>query len=103
MTEQQKMLAGLPYDAMDDRLLKQRMHAKANCHAFNLADPTIPDARMEILKKLLKINGEAHFEPNFFCDYGVSTHQFIKLGCDEHVLKISAPYSQPLYIKPFCS
>ncbi|WP_019612930.1 sugar O-acetyltransferase [Psychromonas ossibalaenae] len=74
MTEQEKMLAGLPYDAWDELLLKQRKTAKSTCHAFNLADPTLFEERMDILRGLLDIKGNAHFEPNFFCDYGYNIH-----------------------------
>jgi maltose O-acetyltransferase len=70
MTEKEKMLAGLPYDAWDETLLKNRMNAKAVCHQFNLADPTKLNERMAILKGLLCIKDQAHMEPNFFCDYG---------------------------------
>ncbi|PQJ89220.1 sugar O-acetyltransferase [Aliivibrio sifiae] len=70
MTEKEKMLAGLPYDAWDEILLNDRMNAKVQCHQFNLADPTKLDERVGILKKLLCIKDNAHMEPNFFCDYG---------------------------------
>lgn len=70
MTEKEKMLSGLPYDAWDKTLLNDRMNAKATCHKFNLSDPTKLDERMAILKGLLYIKDQAHMEPNFFCDYG---------------------------------
>ncbi len=76
MTEKEKMLAGLPYDAWDEVLLKERMHAKTVCHQFNQFDPTRLDERMAILSGLLSIQGLAHIEPNFFCDYGYN----IELG-----------------------
>lgn len=76
MTEKEKMLAGLPYDAWDETLLKDRMNAKAACHRFNLADPVKLDERMAILKELVSFQGQAHMEPNFFCDYGYN----IKIG-----------------------
>lgn len=70
MSEKEKMLAGHPYNAWDDVLLKDRMNAKAVCHQFNLADPTQQNERMALLKGLLLIKDQAHMEPNFFCDYG---------------------------------
>lgn len=78
MTEKENMLAGIPYDAWDEALLKDRMNAKAICHQFNLADPTKLDERMLILKDLLNIKDSAHMEPNFFCDYGYN----IEIGSD---------------------
>ncbi|MDX2321297.1 MAG: maltose acetyltransferase domain-containing protein, partial [Moritella sp.] len=70
MTEKEKMLAGLPYDAWQEELLQDRMKAKSICHQFNLYDPVKLDERMAILKGLLSITDNAHVEPNFFCDYG---------------------------------
>ena len=70
MTEKEKMLAGLPYDAWVTELHDDRMRAKSLCHQFNMADPTDLEARMSILAGLLCIKDKAHMEPNFFCDYG---------------------------------
>ncbi|MBY6211893.1 sugar O-acetyltransferase [Microbulbifer agarilyticus] len=76
MTEKEKMLAGLPYDAWDEVLLSERMTAKAICHSFNAYDPAKLDERMALLSNLLTIDGRAHIEPNFYCDYGYN----IRLG-----------------------
>ncbi len=70
MTEKEKMLAGLPYDAWDPELHEDRMRAKSMCHRFNMADPTDLAGRMAILAGLLSIKDKAHIEPVFFCDYG---------------------------------
>ncbi|MDO6748712.1 maltose acetyltransferase domain-containing protein, partial [Gilvimarinus sp. 1_MG-2023] len=72
MTEREKMLAGLPYNAWDNELLQARLLAKSVCHAFNQADPRQPAARMALLDGLLTLHGSAYIEPNFFCDYGVN-------------------------------
>ncbi|MBY6188802.1 sugar O-acetyltransferase [Microbulbifer agarilyticus] len=70
------MLAGLPYDAWDEVLLSERMTAKAICHSLNAYDPAKLDERMALLSNLLTIDGRAHIEPNFYCDYGYN----IRLG-----------------------
>jgi len=70
MTEKEKMLLGLPYEAWNEELIKDRMLAKAACHQFNMHDPTQVDERMAILRKIITFKGKAHIEPNFFCDYG---------------------------------
>ena len=70
MTEKEKMLSGLPYDSWDSKLVSDRLHAKTVCHKFNLFDPTNLVERMSLLRDILSIQGEAHIEPNFFCDYG---------------------------------
>ncbi|UJF17665.1 sugar O-acetyltransferase [Vibrio sp. SS-MA-C1-2] len=73
-TEKEKMLAGLAYNAWDDELTQNRMRAKSICHQFNMADPTQLTERMKIVKSLLSFQGEAHMEPNFYCDYGFNIH-----------------------------
>lgn len=70
MTEKDKMLAGLPYDAWDTELFNDRMQAKSLCHQFNQADPVKTTNRMALLTDLLRCKGSVHIEPNFFCDYG---------------------------------
>lgn len=81
MTEKEKMLSGLPYDAWDKTLLNDRMNAKAVCHKFNLADPTQLNERMAILKGLLCIKDQAHMEPNFFVTMAI-------------ILKLAATFTQ---------
>lgn len=76
MTEKEKMLAGLPYEAWDDVLFQERMHAKTICHQFNAYDPVKRDERMALIKDLLVCKGNVYMEPNFFCDYGYN----IELG-----------------------
>ena len=76
MTEKEKMLAGLPYEAWDEQLFNERMNAKAICHKFNLHDPRERDERMTLLASLLTMKGNAYMEPNFYCDYGYN----IELG-----------------------
>ncbi|WP_275668933.1 sugar O-acetyltransferase [Photobacterium phosphoreum] len=70
MNEKDKMLAGLTYNAGDEQLSIDRMHAKSVCHRFNMTDPVQLHAQMALLKSLLIIKDRAHIEPNFFCDYG---------------------------------
>jgi acetyltransferase-like isoleucine patch superfamily enzyme len=73
MTEKEKMLAGMIYDANNDaELERERTRAKALCHEFNSVSPTEPDRQREILKKLLgKTHGDSFtIQPSFWCDYG---------------------------------
>lgn len=76
VTEKQKMLAGQPYDAWDEELVRERMHAKSVCHRFNQFAPTSLVERMGLLLGILSLRDKAHIEPNFFCDYGYN----IKIG-----------------------
>ncbi|MDO6707267.1 sugar O-acetyltransferase [Photobacterium sp. 1_MG-2023] len=70
MTEKEKMMAGLPYNARDGALIADRKAAKLMCHRFNLADPGDTEARMAILAAQVQFQGNAHMEPSFYCDYG---------------------------------
>jgi maltose O-acetyltransferase len=76
MTEKEKMLAGLPYEAWDEQLLNERMNAKEICHKFNQYDPSKREERMALLAGLLAMKGKAYMEPHFYCDHGYN----IELG-----------------------
>lgn len=70
MTEQEKMLAGLPYDPMDSELIKGRKKAKLVCFQFNQTPPNQARRRKELLSDLLNHQGKFYIEPDFYCDYG---------------------------------
>lgn len=72
MTEKEKMLAGLLYDAnYDVELLKDRNAAKELCFTYNTLPPSKSDEREAIINKLFAKTGERFcIEPSFFCDYG---------------------------------
>ena len=55
MTEKEKMLAGMIYDAnYDDELLKERTIAKDLCFEYNyLIKPSEVEKQNEILKKII--------------------------------------------------
>lgn len=79
MTEKEKMLSGLVYDANNDKSLEaERTRAKALCHAFNMLSPTEADKGREILRRLFgKTAGDKFLiQPTFWCDYGYN----IELG-----------------------
>ena len=72
MTEMEKALAGLLYDANNDAgLIEQRHAAKDALFEFNNTPPRQLEKRREILRKLLgKTAGAFHIEAPFNCDYG---------------------------------
>ena len=73
MTEREKMLAGLGYDARDPELTAERRAARAALSDFNAE--LDEDRRMAVLGELLGSFGEGSFvEAPFFCDYGTNTH-----------------------------
>ena len=72
MTEKEKMLKGLLYDAnYDAQLLDERAHAKSLCFSFNHLAPQDTSKRQSILRELFGKTPEHFFvEQPFYCDYG---------------------------------
>ncbi len=72
MTEKEKMLAGLPYSAVDAQLLKELNECKDIIHQYNELLPSKRAERTAMLKALLGSVGDDNILINqpFYCDYG---------------------------------
>lgn len=70
MTEKEKMLSGMSYNAMDTELFRDRVYAKRLCKKFNELEPDLLKERELLLKELFQTENTCYIEPNFFCDYG---------------------------------
>lgn len=72
MTEKEKMLGHMLYDANNDRtLLKERAEAKELCFEYNQLRPSDVDGQQRVMKELLgKTNGAFCIVAPFWCDYG---------------------------------
>lgn len=71
MTEKEKMINGMMYDANCEELLQDRIDAKEKCYDYNNLRPSETAKRTEQMKKILgKIKGDFTIEPSFVCDYG---------------------------------
>lgn len=72
MTEKEKMLQGLLYDANNDRaLIKERTRCKELCLQYNNLPYSDEKQKKVLLKEILgKIGQKYVIEPNFYCDYG---------------------------------
>ena len=72
MTEKEKMLAGLPYSAVDVQLLKELNECKDVVHRYNELLPSMRAERTAMLKSLLGHVGDDNILINqpFYCDYG---------------------------------
>lgn len=84
MTEREKMLAGLPYDAGDPDLRAGRARAAA----LSVLLRTEPDAevRRRAANELIRAaDNDAEISPGFFCDYGVNIvmgrRAFVNANC----------------------
>ena len=77
MTEKEKMLRGMLYDADDSALCADRVRAKELCHAYNQLRPSDAAGMRELLQQLLGKTGETFcVTAPFWCDYGYN----IRLG-----------------------
>lgn len=72
MTEKEKMIAGLVYDATDPVLHKGLQATREALHEFNMLHPSETQRMKEILKGLLGATADDEFLINqpFRCDYG---------------------------------
>ena len=71
MSEREKMVAGLLYDAMDPELVAARAAVREVLDAINRGPRLSPDALRDTLAGLLAAGGETvGVEPPFFVDYG---------------------------------
>lgn len=71
MTEREKMISGLPYQAGDPELVSQRAACKDLCFAYNQLPPSHRTERRDLIRKILgRTCQHLHIEPAFWCDYG---------------------------------
>lgn len=92
LTEKEKMLAGMLYDAdHDEELVQDRIRAKDLCYDFNQLRPMRVKEQKEVMKKLLgKTEGAFQIIQPFWCDYGYNieigknffaNHNLVILDC----------------------
>lgn len=74
-TEKQKMLAGQLYNARDNELTRERIHAQGLTRILNDTLENEQAKRRALLTQLLGSAGNGIFvEPPFHCDYGYNIH-----------------------------
>ena len=76
MTEKEKMLKGMIYDAAcDTQLLEERMKCKELCRDYNDLRPSDTTGRESLLRLILgTVKGSLLVEQPFYCDYGYNVH-----------------------------
>lgn len=72
MTEKEKMLAGMIYDAnYDEDLIREREACKELCYDYNLLRPSQKEEREELIGRIFgKVKGACCVTAPFWCDYG---------------------------------
>ena len=107
MTEKEKMLAGMLYDANnDENLLKERLLCKDICYEYNNLKPSDIEAQELLMKKLLgKTKDKFSILAPFWCDYGYNieigenffaNHNCIILDCAK------VTFGDNVFIAPDC-
>ena len=86
MTEQEKMLAGRPYDASDPELAAARIRARRLTQRLSALDPANCDEHLATLRELLGGLGQGSWiEAPFYCDYGaqitLGERVFVNMAC----------------------
>lgn len=75
MTEKEKMLKGMLYDASDKELREIFHRAKDILKIFNNTNTRDLEKRTECLRSLFAFTGDnVYIEPPFYCDYGENIH-----------------------------
>lgn len=76
MTEKEKMLAGMIYDAAaDSQLVEERRRCKELCRDYNDLRPSQTGEREALLRTILgSAKGALLVEQPFYCDYGYNIH-----------------------------
>lgn len=71
MTDKEKMLKQMLYDANNEILSKERLQAKDLCHIYNQTMPSDEKKKQDILNNLIgSIGEECCIVAPFWCDYG---------------------------------
>ena len=71
MTEKEKMIQGLLYNAADPELAEDRTRAQQITKKYNQTEPTDKNLRYDLLKNFFgHIGKNCYIEPTFRCDYG---------------------------------
>ncbi len=71
MTEKEKMLAGLRYDACDKELIVELNNVKVLCQQYNNLLPTDFVSRKAMIKQILgQADDDTFINQPFYCDYG---------------------------------
>lgn len=75
MTEKEKMLSGLEYDANDPELLAEVFAGKDMCQRYNSLQASDATAQRALLKEMLgTCHDDTYINPPFYCDYGKQIH-----------------------------
>ena len=106
MTEKEKMLASVLYDANDEILVNDRNVCKDLCFEYNNIKPSDTEKQKDIMRKILgSIKGNFTITAPFWCDYGYNieigknfytNHNCVILDCAK------VKFGDNVFIAPDC-
>lgn len=107
MTEKEKMLAGLVYDADNDaELIAERAACKDVCHDYNSLRPSDFETQQKLMRELLGSTGETFFiTAPFWCDYGYNITIGEKFYANHNLVILdgaSVRFGDNVFIGPNC-
>ena len=107
MTEKEKMLKQLLYDANNDKeLLEERNCAKDLCYEYNQLRPSDEEGQQALMKKLLgKTEGPFCIIPPFWCDYGYNIEIGKKFFANHNTVILDGgkvTFGDNVFIAPNC-
>lgn len=107
MTEKEKMLQGLVYDANSDpELIAERLACKELCHDYNAIRPKDSASRTACLRKILgAVAGEILIEQPFYCDYGYNIRVGRNFYANHHLVildEAAVTFGDNVFIAPDC-
>lgn len=107
MTEKEKMLAGMIYDAGNDEdLINERVRCKDLCHRYNQLLPSHIEKQREIIKKLFGSTQDSFvITAPFWCDYGYNIEIGENFYTNHHCVILDAAkvtFGDCVLIAPHC-
>ena len=107
MTEKEKMIKGLLYDAnYDKKLEEERVKCKKLCQIYNNIEIDDFDKRKKMIKRIIGKTGEnIHIEPDFWCDYGYRTEVGENFYANHGLIILDAggvKFGDNVFVAPSC-
>lgn len=107
MTEQEKMMADLPFDPTDPTLAGQRKAAKEQCAAYNAAQAQglSEEAQQKLLTGLVHAQGNVDIRPDFWCDYGYNITLGDNFFANHHLVILDSAkvtFGKNVFVGPNC-
>ncbi|MGR3806299.1 galactoside O-acetyltransferase [Pasteurella testudinis DSM 23072] len=107
MSEKQKMLAGLIYDANNDEdLIQERLRCKERCYDYNQLRPSAVEQQQTLIRQLFgKTQANFCLVAPFWCDYGYNIEIGDNFFANHHCVILDGAkvtFGDNVFIAPDC-